>query len=421
VVTLPREWVRGPQWASPAARAAWEPVLRRAQRAWQELEIASVTEGLRAAALVHLTAAEVPQASRDCAGVGLELSVLELQQDATFRAAVHQRGAAAGWPRAWSTPRDDDAIGAMLGFPSCCRAFFRDTWAGRGSRDLTPAMATIEGPWEASIMLRWMGVRLVPHLPCSGRCEETARQARAFLDAGARMGLDVEAIGALLRLPIDYSARNGVAIVETPHFRFMAGADAGVAEFRLVRRGPDEAAPPAPEPTTWEDNGFATEAAMRSAHAVVLAAAAATYSGGPVLDLGCGDGALLEQLRLAVPGTSCYGVESDATRARRGRVRHPRVQLLVDRIEAADEPNAGDEPWELALLMPGRLVEMEAAAAARVRQTLRAAARRLVVYGYGSWLERGGLRAIAAAAGIEIVGEVHRGPGVEAAEGRVAA
>lgn len=428
--TMPREWVRGPQWASEQARAEWEPVLRSAQAAWSELELASVTEHLRGSALVHLAAGELVKASRDCAGQGLVLTILGEQLGGTYRAAVHWPGPLAGqWHRAWEV-RDGEAIGRMLGFPACCRAFFARTW-GAGSPDPTPDMATVSGPWEANTLLRWLGVRLVPHLPCSASCEATVAQARAFLEVGRRIGADVTSLEELLRLPASYSAVNGVAIVETPHFRFMAGAgrDAQLAREASVDGGPPPqqrlailhgqelvipAAPPA-WPPAWEDNGFASEAAMRAAHAVVLAAlrVSGLMAGrGRVLDLGAGDGSLLEAIRQAWPGSRCVGIEVDEGRAMRGIIRHPDVELRRGRIEDLQ----AEGQWDLVLLMPGRLLEMGQAEAYEVREVIQRGARRLVLYAYGDWIE-GGLRGLAARAGLRVIGPVTSVAGVTAQAG----
>lgn len=434
---LSREWVRGPQWSSEQARAEWEPVLRRAQAAWSELEIASVPE-LREAALVHLEPDEVPIAGRDCSRAGLQLSVLARQADGRFRAAAHLPGAARPWYDAWGAG-DDEAIGTMLGFPPCCRAFFARTW-GAGSCDPTPAMVAVDGPWEANILLRWVGVRLVPHMPCAGVCALTVEQARLYLEHGRRIGLDMDAVEALLRLPVTYSALNGVAIVETPHFRFQAGADPGPEEVRRTRaaQGPDgflTFAPGTmatlhgskridPGPAPWEDNGFSSAEAMARAHAVVEEAVRATgFDGGTVLDLGCGDGTLLQTLCAAFPEAEGFGVEADEGRARRGAQRHPGLEVKVLRIEnwgwAELQRWASLLPWDLVLLMPGRLLEMDEGSAANVRVALHERAARLVCYAYGDWLKDGGLRALAASAGIRC-GVTFTGPGVEAGEGRIA-
>src|SRR4029453_8309413 len=61
--------------------------------------------------------------------------------------------------------------------------------------------------------------------------------------------------------------------------------------------------------------------------------------------------------------------------------------------------------YALALLMPGRLLEAGPERAARLRTRLRTACDRVLVYAYGDWLMRhGGLRGLAAAAGIRLPG-----------------
>lgn len=457
--TMPREWVRGPQWASEQARAEWEPVLRRAQAAWSELELASVTEHLRASALVHLDPGEITRASREASGMGLALTILEEKSPGAYRAAVHWPGPlAAQWHRAWAG-RDDETIGRMLGFPACCRAFFARTW-GAGSCDPTPGMETVSGPWEANTLLRQLGVRLAPHLPCSASCEATAAQARAFLEVGRRAGFDVGAIEALLRLPATYSALAGVAIVETPHFRFMAGADPeAVADreraaseqgesARFGRRGngaslcpppsvdePEDRVPSEPafagrhtprvpggllpgaldgQCTPWQDNGFPTEAAMLAAHSVVIEAAdRAAPIAGLLLDLGCGDGRLLSVLGNRWPGSDPCGIDADMGRIERGRLRHPGVQLLHRTIERMPSFQESGESWSLVLLMPGRLLEMAPQQAAAVREVLARRAARLLLYSYN-----GGLADLAARAGFTL-GPIVSGPGAEAALGEV--
>ena len=412
-MTMPREWVRGVQW-SAGARSEWEPVLRAAQAAWSELELVSVSEGLRNAALIQLQAEEIARAGADCARVGLELSILN-HADGSFRAAVHVRGLSAEWYRAWAES-DHDAIGKMLGFPVCCREFFARAWAGTDDRDVTPAMETVNGPWQANTMLRWLGVRLVPHLPCSGMCLRTVANADAYLDLGARLGIDVSALETLLRLPVTHDARNGVLIVSTPHFRFMAGGSEEA--FKTSR--------PAAEPDTWTDNGFASMGAMDRAHQVILDVVGPVAS---AIDLGAGDGRLLSKIPFIRPGAEksgdalvmvistgpWHGIEVDAGRAARGNRRHGRlVSVTASRIEDADLSGQ----YDAVFLMPGRLLEMESAQADRVRAAL--VGRRLVLYAYDDQLAKyGGLQGLAERAGLVIIGSVKSAPGVAAADGVV--
>jgi hypothetical protein len=90
------------------------------------------------------------------------------------------------------------------------------------------------------------------------------------------------------------------------------------------------------------------------------------------------------------------------------------VEISAGRIGEL-EPRA--RPFDVALLMPGRLLEMDCETAARVRSRLPRLARRLVLYAYGDVLTRhGGLRRLALAAGFDLLGELSEGPGAQASE-----
>ena len=437
---LPREWSRGPQWASPAARLEWAPVLAAARAAWAEIEVASVSEGVRPSALLRLTPEELVRATRDAAGQGLLVVPLEHEGGQT-RAALTSPGAFGSWLEAWSGC-DDEAIGELLGFPACCRAHFCGTW-GRGQTDtvLTMRLAPLaqadraSGPPEANLLLRHLGVRLVSHLPCSPTCEPTVALGFALAAAGRKAGLDVAALYRLLDLPATYSALHGVAVVETPHFRLWAGTDYTPGEVRVTRtetktktragdRG-DRTGPITPPQTgstpvpasTWQDNGFASREAMDASHDVVLMAVRSILCRS-ALDLGSGDGLLLSKIARGREGR-WVGVEHDEARASRGNDRHEGVvEVVHGTIQAWVPAFATGRPFDVALLMPGRLLEMEDAD--RVRAALPDLAKRLVVYTYGDWLKKHrDLETLAADAGLQVTGHVFKGPGVEAAEAEV--
>lgn len=403
--TLPREWSRGPQWLAGNAEARWGPVLERARAAWQQIELGSITEGLRESALVHLTVDEVARASHDLAGMGLELAVLE-SSAVGARAAATRPGLAWPWHEAWAAG-DDARIAELLGFPPCCVAFFIEHWRDGGRADVVPFMETVEGPWEANILLRWLGVRLVPHLPCSGGCEATVEAARRYLEVGRAIRADVDALEALLRLPVTYDSHQGVTIVSTPHFRLMAGGVEG--PIRRERAGED--APPPSRPGVGgadpADNGFSSLEAQEAAHRVVAAAVGGVSS---ALDLGAGNGALLARIAAGRPGR-WVGIEADAVRAARAV---PGVELRHGALEA----RKWGGPYDVALLMPGRLREIGGELVAEmVRAALRDAAARVVAYAYGDVLERAGsLRALAESVGLTPHGPVLKGPGVQACE-----
>lgn len=441
---LPREWMRGPQWATPEARREWEPVIASARAAWVELELVSVSAGARPSALVRLTPEEVPVATLDAARQGLMVVPLG-HRDGHTLAAVTKPSKFSAWLEAYPGC-DDDAVGELLGFPACCRAHFAKTWTrgltdtvttitSRDPKKLNSDVLLVDGPPEANLLLRHLGVRLVPHLPCSPTCAATVLIGQDLAEVGAKAELDVLALYRLLDLPVTYSALHGVAVIETPHFRLWAGTDYTPEEVRVTRAetktpalegvsgahipaGPGSTPGPA---TTWKDNGFGTRDAMDHAHDVVLEAVRPfSAEVNSALDLGCGDGRLLTKIADDREGR-WVGVEADEGRATRGTDRgEGNVEVLHGTIEEWAPKFGLGKPFDVALLMPGRLLEMDAADADRVRAALPGLADRLVVYAYGDTLrEHDGLGSLAQKAGLRVTGHVYLGVSVEAAEAEV--
>ena len=104
-----------------------------------------------------------------------------------FRTVVGRLDDLQAFRSAWKAT-DENALGRLLGYPSCCTAFFRRVWVEDAMVDTTWPMAlasagesngtravTVSGLPEANILWRWMGVRAVPHLPCRFDCQATVR------------------------------------------------------------------------------------------------------------------------------------------------------------------------------------------------------------------------------------------------------
>lgn len=125
-----------------------------------------------------------------------------------------------------------DAMGQLLGYPKCCRSYFEDTfseefdpvWSSaihtegakvkRNDDEVTVFLEEIYP--EANPLLRYFGIRIVPHLPCSYTCEKSREFGRDFLKV-----IDEDFHDILLDLlsNVVWDCYKGVAIVDTPYFR----------------------------------------------------------------------------------------------------------------------------------------------------------------------------------------------------------
>ena len=437
-------------WVSERARGVWQPRIAKVRDAWLDTERRSVAAGLRRCALQHGDVHDLPRLAAAAAEHGLTALPLvrEGARDITYRVAIARPHDALAFRSAWRDG-DDTAMGTLLGYPACCVEFFRRTWVDESATDTTWAMATgsdrtaaatveIDGAPESNILWRWLGVRAVPHLPCSARCEETRRLANAMLDVARSAGLTQEAAWLLdiLSWPVEWSALHGIAEIKTPVLKIAARSDA-TARRRVVRRHgsgyPAEGArgvafpyrrqaPAAAEHVSihvassarrasstveshWAANGFPTEAAMREAHAPIVKIAAGVLGGrrATVLDLGCGNGALLRAIAEGRPHTSVVGVDCDDARVAHAR----RVLAALPHALFAGDMFDDNGAWralrpDLILLMPGRLLEATSERATRLRQWLRAQDAAIVAYAYSDWIaDQASLAHLCQRAGLE--------------------
>ena len=356
---------------------------------------------------------------------------------------------------------DDPMMGRLLGFPECCIAFFRKTWVNDGCVDTTWAMAANGGraeaggyvleidagaPFQANILWRWVGPRAVPHLPCSFDCRATVDFANTLMALGRELGYGQEMawLEEILSWPVSWSALHGIAEVKTPVLKVSTRTDATAHAFTVRRQGvlvPAEAAtglafpfrtPGRPGPThslafrkglaapiaphtappEWyaSDNGFSTRAAMDEAHRPIVDLALTSIGDvGTVLDLGCGNGALLKKIAEARAGIIPFGVDTEESKLEHARLLQPdfgRNFVAANMFERI--PLDPETVYSLVILMPGRLLEVDAEAASRLRAWLHGHFQHLLIYAYGDWLTRyQGLEGLAERAGLALE-SVHR-------------
>ncbi len=434
------EWCRT-IWVSAKAKELWQPRIQKISQAWEAAERASVGQ-FRSAARQAMAPEQFVEASRKAAKAGRVLLALSQNGSSgqyqagpqtvvagrpwTFTTVLtHDVATAGAFVAAWEKS-DDRAIGDLLGFPPCCVEFFQQTWVEERWIDTTWPMARstsfvheVSGDVEANILLRWMGIRFVPHLPCSFDCKGTAAFGKMF--RGILPSEEREWMDELLNASIEWSAWHGIAEIKHPLFKISAKTDATLERLIVRRPGPRvpemaargnvfpylqsntatlKIATPAPatfyKSTYWTDNGFSSLEEMRKAHQPIIDLYR-SFESDPVdrvLDLGAGNGALVGDL-----SRCAMGVESDADRARRAvngcAMRHGTIQEFV-------RQSTSEDVYDTVLIMPGRIVEMTDSDAAEVRAWLRTRAKRVIIYGYGDWLRKypDGLKGLAKAAGM---------------------
>ena len=444
VHAVKRYEIPGPEWCrtlwTARARELWESRFTAINKAWQATELASV--GLfRSAARQSISPELLPTFTKRAVTKGLYPLVLA-QHGMTSAyssrstapvgsafdysvALCADADAAKMFAQAWEA-KDDAIMGDLLGFPKCCIDFYQRVWNAEKWMDTTWPMALntpdpvattfdrghilkfADTPVTANILLRWKGVRYVPHLPCSLTCEHTAAFGDKFRFM-LQQAFPQEAawMDELLESPIEWSAYHGIGEIRHPLFKVSIKTDPTAerimvqrasksypergergTEFPYVRHVPKRAAVSelklvkAPQPLSealWKDNGFASYGEMQRVHAHIIDfASSVSQSTDRIVDLGCGNGLLVSQLT-KFP----IGVEQDVERVKRAV---PNVMVLHAAIE--DFISENHETFGAALLMPGRLLEMTPVKAQQTIKWLQTYARVAIVYAYGDWLTR---------------------------------
>jgi hypothetical protein len=262
-------------WVSDDARTVWEDRMRRITQAWLEIEWRAVGAGVRRCAIVRTAPAELVEQAPRWLKAGLTNLPLELIGDpALYSSAatpvragepfvvvlvVGSPADVGAFHEAWEAA-DQEQIGDLLGYPPCCREFFRRVWVDLRMTDTTWPMAVnsdacreservleVGGPPETNILWRWMGIRAVPHLPCSFDCEPTVALAHQLIDVARGCGYDreVDWMLQILDWSVQWSALHGIAEIKTPVLKVSARTDATAVEYRVRRPGrsrPEEAA-----------------------------------------------------------------------------------------------------------------------------------------------------------------------------------
>jgi hypothetical protein len=246
-------------WVSEQARAVWSPRCRQIVHAWQRTEWLAVQAGLRRCAVILVPAEQYATYEEQWAAGGLCSEVLERIPASGGGKRAGERGAVleclVGSARDLVSFREaleseaGPTVAEYLGMPACCYRFNQEVAAGDltdttwpmacatpGRRELASGLE-VGGPWENNLLFRWLGVRAVPHLPCSFTCAASTELGRQMLSLTTDAGLscEVEWMREVLSWPAEWSALHGIAEIRTPIVKIVTRTDA-TATCYVVRR-----------------------------------------------------------------------------------------------------------------------------------------------------------------------------------------
>jgi hypothetical protein len=446
-------------WTSEDARSIWAPRIRGISKAWQELEVLSVSGDLRECAICYVPPDAFVDRVRNWSSEDLFGAPLQIHAQGSgystvarepnsrdpiaFRVAVGRPKSVQAFLKAYDN-QDDVLVGQLLGFPRCCTAFFRENWIDKQLYDTTWPMAirSMRGGGgsgraeidvvpirEANIMWRWLGIRAVPHLPCSFHCEGTAALGRSFLELGRSKNFTKEIgwLEEILSWPLEWSCLHGIAEVRTPILKFTTNTDAtpdqyivrlsgssfpasGVKGLRFPYRAPKQNSRVVKQSlpavgtyrrrgtSSWCDesseNGFSSNEAMDSAHRPLLALLTRHFQDasaqGYALDLGCGNGALLAKIHTLFPRIIPIGVDIDESRARIAgdRLKCLKGEVVVGNIFDSQDIWPPDRQYSLSIVCVTRFFEVEPSRSAHLKEKILRNSANVLMYVYDDGMYR---------------------------------
>ena len=389
-------------WTSELAREYWEPKINTISRNWHIVERLTLLQGMRPGVLQGIMPEELPmiqnwalQNNVPMVIVGLDGATesygnasIPFEPGKKFTYRTYFGLEPERFLSAWKA-QDDLSIGRMLGFPECCIKFFQRHWKEEGWRDLT--IHTFDDFDQTNlvynnVLLRHIGIRGVFHLPCSVACEPSVQIGAQIIGMTMHTGgLFKEAgwLQQLLAMPMQWTSLHGVAMVVTPILKTIYASDplARKAILDLDSSSyPEHGARgnkfPFQTSIPLSLNGFKSSSSMRAAHQFIVSALPDIK--GKVVDLGCGNGQLLQEIHAAHPNTFLTGVDSD-----------PKVISRVvpgARYACSDIYDFRDwEEVDLTLIAIQRLFEVPEHKATALMEVISTYSERLLLYSYGEW------------------------------------
>lgn len=397
-------------------REYWQPLIQIAGAQWNEIERLAVVEGIRPAAYQPVKPEDMLNMSVWATSRGLVSIPIAVINSATtysaagtatvdpakpieYRCVITRPENVATLQRIPNIANNDAALGEFLGYPSCCRDFFMQTWANNQVDTTWDQFATSNsafGSVEANMLWRWIGIRWVSHLPCSYQCQHTIALGRQMRQLMKKYGYHESAhtIDTVLSWPVEWSGINGIAEIVGPCIKISTRTD--WAPPRDNRRFSRKGIYQKPRKQMWTLNGFTSFTKMFTAHEpVVKAVSEFAPKDSTVVDLGCGTGVLLRRIMMHRPDIQLVGYDHNGTAINEAR------QIGIGTFHEALLKTYTGAPDHTVLLNPVRLTELPPDDAAALRAELAKAAV-VIVYDYDDMIQKKRLNEWVAAAGLPV-------------------
>jgi len=107
--------------------------------------------------------------------------------------------------------------------------------AASGPQVASGRLLAVHGRQQTNVLWRWLGIRPVPHLPCSAECVATRSFAEALAEVGRHweFATEIEWLDEILSWPVEWSALHGIAEIKTPVLKFSTRTDATASRFSV--------------------------------------------------------------------------------------------------------------------------------------------------------------------------------------------
>ncbi len=237
----------------------WGPRIRRISSAYNKTELATMLLGMRRVYVYHINSERFEESYEflrendlsffltDKSGVyqGFSHKHMPVEKGKPynlFGAAVKRNDHEAGKLfKEYSSANPTNHVGigkVLLGYPDCCTEAFDEIWPNisidpifetaletKGMKRNGNTVTVSVHPYSNN-MLRYFGIRIIPHITCSMQCSKTIEQGKRWWEIMSE--IDNEAAKwakEILSMPMTWNCYRGVAIIDTPVFRGITNSD----------------------------------------------------------------------------------------------------------------------------------------------------------------------------------------------------